>query len=123
MVAAGVIFYVFAEPLVRLLVSAEKVQEIQTAYPLLKIVAFGTAPLAVTMILSGALRGAGDTRWPFAIGMIGMLGVRIPLAHLAVFHYGLGVQATWWAMVIDLWVRCFLVLARFYQGGWKRIKL
>ncbi len=123
MTAAGVIFFLFAEPLVRLLVSAEKVAEIQTAYPLLKIVAFGTAPLAVTMILSGALRGAGDTRWPFAIGMIGMIGVRIPLAHLAVFHYGWGVQGAWWAMVVDLWVRCALVSARFWQGGWKRIKI
>ncbi len=123
MVTAGVIFYVFAEPLVRLLVSADKVEEINTAYPLLKIVAFATAPLALTMILSGALRGAGDTRWPFAIGMAGMLGVRIPLAHLAVYHYHLGIQGAWWAMVVDLWIRCLLVAWRFWQGGWQKIKV
>ena len=123
MVSAGVIFYVFAEPLVRLLVSADKVEEIRTAYPLLRIVAFATAPLALTMILSGALRGAGDTRWPFAIGMVGMLGVRIPLAHWAVYHAHWGVQGAWWAMVVDLWVRCLLVSWRFWQGGWQKIKV
>ena len=56
---------------------------------------------------------------------------RIPLAYLLTrpdlylfgqpewFDYG--VEGAWYAMVIDLVVRCGLVLYRFSHGGWKKI--
>jgi len=42
---------------------------------LLKIVALSTPSLAVMSILTGGLRGAGDTRWPLAITFVGLLGI------------------------------------------------
>jgi Na+-driven multidrug efflux pump len=33
------------------------------------------------------------------------------------------VQGAWWAMVIDLVLRCLLVSIRFLHGGWKRVKV
>jgi len=99
---------------------------------LLKIVAFSTPPLAIVMVLTGALRGAGDTRWPLVATFIGLIAVRLPLACLfawesfqvpwlgiTVTGLGLGVAGAWWAMVIDVVLRSILLVFRFWQGSWK----
>jgi putative MATE family efflux protein len=123
MTIAGVLFTVAAEPLTRLFLRPEQVDVQQHAVPLLRIVALAMPPLALTMIFNGALRGAGDTRWPLLFSLIGYLGIRIPLAYLLAQSWGLGVQGAWWAMVIDLVARCLMVSFRFLHGGWKRVKV
>jgi Na+-driven multidrug efflux pump len=92
--------------------------------PVLRIVAFAMPAFATIDVLSGALRGAGDTRWPWVIVVFGFLAVRLPLTYLFTFapdHGGMGwgLQGAWWAMFADLNVRSMLVLARFVQGGWR----
>jgi Na+-driven multidrug efflux pump len=92
--------------------------------------------LAVTMVLGGALRGAGDTRVPLVITIIGFLGIRIPLAYLLtrshislldgelmLTGWNLGILGAWYAMVADICFRAMLVLGRFLQGGWSRIEV
>lgn len=108
---------------------------LQTAR-LLKIVAWSTPPLAVLMILNGALRGAGDTRVTMLVTFVGLLGIRLPGACLLAWSevplpgtgyslpgLGWGVEGAWWAMTVDVIVRCLLVASRFVQGGWKRIEV
>lgn len=119
--AAGVLFYVAAEPLTLLIVRADDAQVVSTAAPLLRMVAVAMPPFALATILSGALRGAGDTRWPLFFTMVGYLGVRIPLTYLLAHHWGYGVKGAWMAMVADVCVRCLLVVWRFWHGGWKRV--
>jgi Na+-driven multidrug efflux pump len=92
--------------------------------------------LAATMILTGGLRGAGDTAWPLAITFIGYLGVRLPGAcflawdeiplpftDLALPGLGWGVAGAWIAMVADVVVRSVLVAIRFWRGGWKKVRV
>jgi len=101
---------------------------------LLKIVAFATPFLGVLQILTGALRGAGDTRWPLVITFVGLVGVRIPgavllawepfqFANVVIPCLGWGVLGAWWAMVVDTMLRSLLVTLRFWQGGWKRTRV
>ncbi len=103
---------------------------------LLKIVAIATPSIGFLMILSGTLRGAGDTVWPFFFTAIGFFVIRIPLAALFAFEtfevpilettvsgMGWGIEGAWYAMVIDLLIRSIMVTWRFLQGGWKRIKI
>ncbi|MBI1901268.1 MAG: MATE family efflux transporter [Planctomycetia bacterium] len=123
MIAAGLVMLFGAEMLVHLFVKGDKVDVIALAAPLLRIVSFSMPALALLSILSGALRGAGDTRWPFLITLVGLVGVRIPLAYLFTGHYELGVQGAWYAMVIDLVVRATLITARFKSGVWKHIRV
>jgi len=136
MSAAGLVFMIWAEPLAGLFVRAGQMEVAQQAAPLLQIVAVGMPALALTMILSGALRGAGDTRWPLAINLVGFLAVRIPGAYWLAFErlsvpgidgtvpgWGLGVVGAWYSMVIDLHIRAVLVGYRFVHGGWKRVKV
>jgi putative MATE family efflux protein len=101
---------------------------------LLKIVAFSTPPLAIVMVLTGALRGAGDTRWPLVVTFVGLIGVRLPLAclfaweslhlpglEITITGLGLGVAGAWCAMVIDVVLRSILLVYRFWQGRWKEM--
>lgn len=126
------LFYFAAEPLARFFLKDEAT--VQLSAQLLQIVAFGVPPLALMMTFTGALRGAGDTRWPLAITFVGLVGVRIPLAYVLalptsalpgalawVGGYDFGVPGAWYAMLIDLGVRCLLIVARFSTGAWKNI--
>ncbi len=123
LITAGACLFFAAEPLVRLFVRADQTEVIGMAAPLLRIVSFSMPALAPMMVLNGALRGAGDTRWPFAITLVGLLGVRIPGAYLLVSGLGWGVNGAWYAMVIDIWVRFLFVGARFLHGGWKLVRV
>lgn len=122
-IAGAITFSVFAPALVRIFVRDGESDVVATAVPLLRIVAVAMPALSVQMILTGALRGAGDTRWPFLFTLIGMLGVRIPLTYLLTEHFGWGVKGAWYAMACDLFVRAGLVAYRFQHGGWKRVKV
>lgn len=106
----------------------------ELAARLLKIVAVSTPSLAVLSILTGGLRGAGDTRWSLAITFLGLVCIRLPGAcFLAwdqfsipgtdlVFHgFGWGVVGAWWAMTADVVTRSLLVAIRFIHGGWRTV--
>ena len=123
MVTAGLSFYFLASPLTWLFLESGQSDVHHLAARLLRIVAFSQPALALAMILTGALRGAGDTRWPLAFTLIGLAGIRLPLTWLATTWLDLGVAGAWYAMVIDLYLRCGLITARFLHGGWKRVKV
>lgn len=106
------------------------------ASELLRIIALAMPSLAIVMVVTGGLRGAGDTFWPFIYTLIGFFVFRIPLAIFLCFEtfevplvnwdiqgLGLGVSGAWYAMGIDLLVRGFLVGGRFMHGGWKNLKV
>jgi len=134
--SGGVVFFVGAFPLASLILGAHQRDIAYLAAPLLRTIAMGIPPLALVMILTGALRGAGDTRWPLVFTLIGFLGVRIPAAHWlalssvpipwlgeALPGLGLGVIGAWYAMVTDLYVRAVLTTWRFWHGGWKDVRV
>jgi len=136
MVVAGVFFYVAATPLAELFLKGSSEEVIPLAARLLRVVAYAMAPLALVMVLVGALRGAGDTRWPLALNLIGVVFFRVPLAlylahstiELPFLDYtiqgaGLGVVGAWYAAVTDIVVRCVLLMLRFRHDAWQRIEV
>ena len=133
---AAVGFYFGADWLAVLFVGRQQPEIAAQAAMLVRIVAFGQPPLALLMVLTGAPRGAGDTRLTMIITFIGFLLVRIPLAywlswdaitlpglHWTIAGWGLGVRGAWYAMLADLVIRAMLTLGRFLQGAWKRIEV
>ncbi len=120
---AGGIFFFGAEGLSRIFLGRQKPELLQLTSSLLRIVAFAMPALAVISVLTGALRGAGDTRWPLVFTLVGYLGVRMPLTYLLAHGLGLGVPGAWYAMWADLALRALLVWGRFRQGGWQRVTL
>jgi putative MATE family efflux protein len=121
MTIVGVLFFFAGESLARFFVSAGQQETIAITGRLLQIISWAIPLLGLQMILTGALRGAGDTRWPMVFSIVGFLGLRLPLTYYVLGYTDWGVAGAWWAMVIDLTVRCALVTWRFFHGGWKRV--
>ncbi len=132
MSASALAFYYVGESLAQFFIG-RPTDLTRHAGELLKIVACSCPALALLSILSGALRGSGDTRWTLIITFVGLVGVRIPVACLLAWDEvpfpfteivvpgaGLGVGGAWLGMVCDVTLRSQLTLFRFLHGGWRR---
>ncbi len=90
---------------------------------LMFIFAFAMPGLAVSLSLSGSLRGAGDTRSVLYI-MAGCTWiVRLVPAYLLAITLGLGVPGAWLAAITDINTRATIMFFRFRRGKWKNIKV
>jgi Na+-driven multidrug efflux pump len=74
--------------------------------------------LAVDFAIGGALRGAGDTRFPLVATFLGLIGVRCGLAAVATFM-GLPVFWVYAALVGDYLLKAGLLVWRFHGGRWR----
>lgn len=95
---------------------------IVTSAGVLRIVGLAQPFLALTMVLGGALRGAGDTRAVLAITVLGVTTARIGVAYTLV-RLGFGLVGAWIGMAVDLAVRGSLLLFRFKRGSWKHLRV
>ncbi len=75
---------------------------IAAAVPLLLIAAGFQFFDGVQTTATGALRGAGNTRTPFLIQLLGYWGIGTPLGILLGFHEKLGAAGLWWGLLIAL---------------------
>ncbi|MEX2139700.1 MAG: MATE family efflux transporter [Pirellulales bacterium] len=136
MCTIGTVLYLSADWLGAQFVSSGQAHIGAQAGALVRIVCLAQPALAVLMVLTGAMRGAGDTRWPLAFTFVGFVVVRIPLGLVLAWSevtlpwsdttielLDLGVRGAWYAMVIDLYIRCALAIGRFLHGGWKKIEV
>src|SRR5262249_30824860 len=119
-----VVLFTQAGPMFAIFLGGRQPQVAAAGVPVLRVVAFALPALATISVLSGALRGAGDTRWPLAFVLIGYLGVRMPLTYWLTsppseVGLGWGLYGACLAMFADLYARGLLVAIRFVQGGWR----
>ena len=121
MATMGILFFFFPYALLRAFTNDEDVVELGTLF--LRIVAILQIPLALTMVLAGSLRGAGDTRFIMWATTIGMWGVRVPLAVLTGLLFKLDILYVWSAMIADWTVRMGLLLWRYQSERWKAIQV
>ena len=84
------------------------------------MLALTTPFMAVEFAIGGALRGAGDTRFPMVATMIGLLGVRCVIALVCVL---LEADVIWMfgAMVAENFVKGCLLISRFLTDKWKSL--
>ena len=76
--------------------------------------------LAIDFAIGGALRGAGDTRFPLRATIVGLLVMRCGLA--AIFTY-LNYSVFWVfaALIGDYVVKSIMLLWRFHSGRWRSV--
>lgn len=85
----------------------------------LRILAVGYIAMAVTQILSGVMRGAGDTMTPMWISMITTVVIRVPIAYL--LNWILGTYHCLFISLLTSWVLGALITAiAFRMGKWKK---
>ncbi|MDD4889503.1 MAG: MATE family efflux transporter [Phycisphaerae bacterium] len=120
----GVVFVLWPERLIHLFLdSADSAEVAAKAVHMLRICGYVQPFLAMIMVFSGCLKGAGDTRYPFAITLVGVLLLRIPGTILAARAFRLGIVGVWLVMMSDLTLRGLAVALRFLHGGWKKVRV
>jgi putative MATE family efflux protein len=110
-------------------------EDIRLTAEFVRVFALGVAGFAVSRTTRGALRGAGDTRWPFYGTLVGTYLLRLPVAFLALpVGYavtlgplslapgqGLGLVAIYAAILLDFYSKAAVNATRFATGRWKAI--
>jgi MATE family multidrug resistance protein len=91
--------------------------------PLLALAAAFQLLDAVQIVAGGALRGAGDTRWPFLVQTGLAWALRLPLVWLFAFAFGGGVVGAWYAEFAFIAVLAAALVQRFRSGAWAEVRI
>lgn len=96
---------------------------LELARPLLLLGAFFQVIDAVGIVASGALRGAGDTRWPFAVQATLAWALRLPAVYVAAIWLQGGVFGAWVGELVYVLVLSLAFVLRFRTGHWRTIRI
>ncbi|MEZ4638103.1 MAG: MATE family efflux transporter [Caldilineaceae bacterium] len=117
----GAVFVFFARPIVSIFGSTTEVLALSALA--ITIAAAELPGIGIEMILAGGLRGAGDTRTPMIVTLIGVLLFRLSVVYLLAIQLGWGLAGVWWGTAIDWSMRALLLWVFFVRGHWKTIKV
>jgi putative MATE family efflux protein len=116
MLVLGVIYLIFPRQLAGIFVNDPEVIELAASF--IRVVGIAQPMMATYFVLSGALRGAGDTRTPLLVTLLGMYGFRIPAAWIATAYLGMGVKTVFYFLIFDYAIRLVFILTRYQRGKW-----
>lgn len=119
MILAGIFLYVFSEGLVRIITPDEAV--IPLAKECLQIVAYVQPIQVIAWIIAGALRGAGDTKWPFYITATGNWLIRALGAVLCILVFKWGLAEAVIFMCADQALRAIAMFLRYRTDKWTKV--
>jgi putative MATE family efflux protein len=130
----GVAFFFAGEPILRVFTDDPRL--LQLGKESLQVIAFSQPPLALAFVLSGALRGAGDARFPMVVtsiavwlvrlptgAFLGLPTVCIPFTPVCMPGLGWGLPGIYAALIIEASFRAVLFFRRFQAGKWQHIRV
>ncbi len=121
MSVVGLLFFMFPVLLISLFTDIPEVMELGARC--LRIGALEQPFIALSMVMAGALRGAGDTRGAFAVAAISNWLIRLPLIYIVVFLLRLNITYVWMVTVTQFAIESGLMTMRFRRKGWRNIDL
>jgi putative MATE family efflux protein len=118
MVLFGALIIAAAEPIARLMIDDPEV--VRLAVVFIRILGSVQALMAIEFTLGGALRGAGDTRFPLLVVLAGMVIMRLSVAAVLV-RLDFGIEWVYGALIADYIVKSLMLIWRFRGGRWKTV--
>lgn len=112
---------VFRYPLVGLF--TDDLEVVQLAVNVMIIVAIFQPFQTSSVVISGCLRGAGDTRFVALVMLFCVSFFRPVVSYIAVHMLGIGLIGAWASSLLDMIIRLALVYIRFSQNKWSTIRL
>lgn len=101
----------------------DDLQVISLGAIILIIVAFTTHVQTSQVVISGCLRGAGDTKFVALTSFISIAIIRPSLTWLLCFPFGMGLIGAWIGLLIDQALRLVMNFTRFSSGKWTKIEV
>lgn len=117
----GVLIIAFAEPIAGWFIDDAEVVALTVDF--IWILGIAQPLMAVEFVMGGALRGAGDTRYPLGVVFVGLFLCRLIPATLAAIAFHAPIQIVWSALLLDYATKAALLIARFVRGAWKEIEV
>lgn len=117
----GILFFFFGAFVAGLYTDNQEV--VIEAGKVLKLMAFIQPFQCSQLIISGGLRGAGDTVWTLVSTFIGILVVRTILSYIFVISMGMGLIGAWLSVLVDQSIRWIFISIRFRTNKWKYITI
>jgi putative MATE family efflux protein len=114
----GLVIIACAKPLARFMIDDAEVVRLTVVF--IYILGSVQPLMAIEAALGGALRGAGDTRFPLFAVFSGLIGARVVLASLFAWR-GFSVEWIFAALIADYVVKAILLTNRFRDGRWKTV--
>jgi len=119
--AVGVIFVIFAEPIVRLFINDPDVVGLGASC--LRIVSYGNLGYAYFMVMMQAFNGAGDTITPTIVNFFGFWLFEIPLAYILAKPFGMKSNGVYFSIAIAESSMAAASAILFKRGNWKKQKI
>lgn len=115
-IISGILLYIFPWQLMSLFSNDPAV--IEEGVGALRIIAFVQPMFNSSIVLTGVLTGAGDTKVPLYASLGGMWFVRLIAAYLFINVFELGLKGAWMGMFLDLAFRFVIVFIRYIKKEW-----
>ncbi len=117
----GIVFIIFAEPIVRLFTHDPEV--IPLAASCLRIVSYGNIGYAYGMVMLQAFNGAGDTVTPTIVNFFGFWLLEIPLAYFLAIPMHWQAKGAYFSIVAAEAAIAGASIILFKRGYWKKQKI
>jgi Na+-driven multidrug efflux pump len=115
------LFVFFAEPIIRIF--AEKDSVVEHGTLALQIIGSGYIFYGISMVMTQALNGAGDTRTPTIIFFVCFWLFQIPLAYLLAHVFEMSTTGAFIAIPIAETLIALVAWYYFSRGKWKKVKI
>ncbi|WIF95806.1 MATE family efflux transporter [Caminicella sporogenes] len=117
----GIIFLIFPKQLLAVFTSDIKLISVSVAT--MYAVGINQPFLNFMIVMTGALRGAGDTRSVMIITFIRLWLFFVPLTYIFTIMLRQGLAGTWYGEIISMFIFCIVVFMRFRSKKWTNIKI
>jgi putative MATE family efflux protein len=121
MCVLGALLFVAARPMASLF--SDDPETVRLAVQYLRILAVAQPLFMVAIVLNGALRGGGDTRFPMWTSFLAGWVFLLPLAWWLAVHHGWGPGAAWFMMALNYALSAVLAVFRFRGGRWRTMSV
>ena len=121
MTVLGALLIATAEPIAAWFIDDPEV--IRLTVDFIWILGVAQPLMAVEFTIGGALRGAGDTRYPLLVIFLGLFICRLIPALIAALWFEASIQIVWCALLLDYAVKAVLLITRFQRGRWRTIEI
>jgi Na+-driven multidrug efflux pump len=113
----GAFFVVFAGPAIRLFTHDPAV--VPLGVSCLRILSYGNVGYAYGMVMLQAFNGAGDTRTPTWVNLLGYWVLEIPLAYALAISFGWRSNGVYLAILMSECAIAAVSVIIFSRGRWK----
>jgi Na+-driven multidrug efflux pump len=117
----SLLFFVVADPIVSIFSTQPEVHSI--AVTALQIISAGYIFYGVGMVMTNSFNGAGDTRTPTVINLIGFWFIQVPMAYFLARTLDLGPIGVFVSIPVAETMITIAAFVIFRKGKWKTISV